>query len=178
LTSCNFNPQPITLWFTHHLSPVGQLAEKSSYSCDFLKTLISPVDCLDIANHMIAFKYINFLQILGVSIIPHRFFTSKKEIKKIKQWFWLVTINNLFSTKRGFLCQLTYRWWVENNRSVIVCELATMVLPYLCSKSIAVIKYLLFIYIYLHSRQVHMKMVLWYFELSRIDHQIEIIMQL
>ena len=133
MTSCNFNPQPITPWFTHHLSPVGQLAEKSSYSCDFLKTLISPVDCLDIANQMIAFKCINFLQIPGVSIILYRFVTSKKEIKKIKQWLWIVTINNLFSTKRGFLCQLTHRWWVENNRSVIACELTTMVFLYLCS---------------------------------------------
>ena len=53
------------------------------------------------------------------AIFLYSFFTSKKDINNIKQWFCLVTINSLFSPKRGFLCELTHMWWVESSRSVM-----------------------------------------------------------
>jgi len=45
----------------------------------------------------------------------------------------LVAINRLFSTKQGFLWQLTLRWQVESIRSVIRCGLPTILTIYLDS---------------------------------------------
>jgi predicted transcriptional regulator YdeE len=56
------------------------------------------------------------IAVMEAPICLYSFFTSKKEINNIKQ-FWFVTINKLFiSTKQGFFCQLIHVWWGKSIR--------------------------------------------------------------